>query len=519
MRRASQVFFFGLFVYILWSTTYPLTGSISPEWIFKLDPLVMIFTAIAERVLLAGLIFAGGMLVLTWVLGRFFCGWVCPLGAVIDAVGAVRGARNGLSDRANRWFRRPKLVFLLLIAVLAAAGIQAAWFLDPIVVAARFVSMNLIPTSTLLADRFFVFTVQKFNLYDSGFYDLYRTMKSDFLGVKVAYFKNALPILGFFVAATLPALFVSRFWCRAICPLGALYGQVARGSLLRRQTEDCKSCGVCRSACRMGAIREDFLTVPGECILCMDCVYDCRAAKTRFGWGGGAKPDVPASSQGAGERSGGITRKEFLWVTLAAGLFSGFRGRHGGGGAGKHAGAKHDGSCRNLPLRPPGVADEGEFVDRCIRCGNCMKVCVTNGLQPVMFEEGWEAMWTPKLVPEIGCCEYQCNLCSQVCPTGAIPKMDLETKKKARLGIAEIDQKLCVAYSENKTCIVCEEHCPISEKAIKFDEVFVDGKRILKPWIDEDLCVGCGICQHVCPVTQPSRAVRVFARKRHLPAK
>ena len=145
--------------------------------------------------------------------------------------------------------------------------------------------------------------------------------------------------------------------------------------------------------------------------------------------------------------------------------------------------------------------------DRCIRCGNCMKVCITNGLQPVMFEAGLEGVWTPRLVPEIGYCEYQCNLCGNVCPTQAIPRLPIEEKKKIKIGTAEIDKSLCIAWSENRDCIVCEEHCPIQEKAIKVGR-FDGGSSVLKPAVEKSLCIGCGICQNVCPA-RPRRAIEV----------
>ena len=140
---------------------------------------------------------------------------------------------------------------------------------------------------------------------------------------------------------------------------------------------------------------------------------------------------------------------------------------------------------------------------------NCMKVCITNGLQPVIFESGLEGIWTPRLVPEIGYCEYQCTLCGNVCPTGAIPSLTLEKKKRVRLGTAEIDRSICIAWAENKGCIVCEEHCPVSDKAIKLIEYRIDAdKTVLRPYVDPRLCVGCGICQNKCP-TRPVRAIRV----------
>jgi len=139
-----------------------------------------------------------------------------------------------------------------------------------------------------------------------------------------------------------------------------------------------------------------------------------------------------------------------------------------------------------------------------------MKVCPTNALQPVMLQAGAAAVWTPQLVPEIGYCEYDCNLCGYVCPTGAIPKLPLSEKQKMKLGIAAVDRSRCIAWSRKEKCAICETRCPLPDKAIKLIEEVVGGKKIYKPYVDKRLCIGCGRCQHGCPV-RPVRAIRVFA--------
>jgi NAD-dependent dihydropyrimidine dehydrogenase PreA subunit len=118
-------------------------------------------------------------------------------------------------------------------------------------------------------------------------------------------------------------------------------------------------------------------------------------------------------------------------------------------------------------IRPPGSRAELEFLERCIGCGACMKVCPTGGLQPAMTEAGLEGLWTPVLVPKIGYCEYECNACGQVCPTAAIEPLFLEKKKQVRLGMATFDTSRCIPYALNEPCAVCEEHCPVPDKAIK----------------------------------------------------
>ncbi len=128
-------------------------------------------------------------------------------------------------------------------------------------------------------------------------------------------------------------------------------------------------------------------------------------------------------------------------------------------------------------IRPPGAQDEGEFLARCIRCGECLKVCLTNGLQPVLWEAGLEGLYTPRLVPRLGYCAHTCTLCGQVCPTGAIPRLELEVKQALPLGTAFLNRSRCIPYTEGADCLVCEEHCPVSPKAITFTQGEVQDRQ------------------------------------------
>jgi MauM/NapG family ferredoxin protein len=156
-------------------------------------------------------------------------------------------------------------------------------------------------------------------------------------------------------------------------------------------------------------------------------------------------------------------------------------------------------------IRPPGALPEKDFVKTCVKCGECMKVCLTNGLQPTFHQAGLEGLWTPMLVPKLGYCEYHCNLCGQVCPTGAIQLLEMAVKQKTKIGMATFDKSRCIPYTYNRNCGVCEEHCPAQGKAIRFEEEeAVDRKGnafiLKKPYVIPQICIGCGICENKCPV-------------------
>jgi len=158
-------------------------------------------------------------------------------------------------------------------------------------------------------------------------------------------------------------------------------------------------------------------------------------------------------------------------------------------------------------IRPPGSCPEKDFLRLCQRCGLCMKVCPTNGINPTLGEAGMGGFWTPHLVMIQGYCEYTCTLCGSVCPTGAIREITGKEKieRPVRIGSAYLDRGRCLPWSGNGPCIVCEEHCPTSPKAIYLREGLVKGpdnrERVLKmPYVDIARCTGCGICENKCPI-------------------
>ena len=168
--------------------------------------------------------------------------------------------------------------------------------------------------------------------------------------------------------------------------------------------------------------------------------------------------------------------------------------------------------------------EEKDFLERCIKCDQCIRACPTNVLQPALMESGLEGIWTPILNMKIGFCEVNCTLCGQVCPTGAIQRITIEEKTgigpfvkegPIKLGTAFYDHGRCLPWSMETPCVVCEEVCPVSPKAIYSREVTIikrDGNPITlrRPYVDPALCIGCGICEHECPVTDEA-AIRVSA--------
>jgi NAD-dependent dihydropyrimidine dehydrogenase PreA subunit len=144
-----------------------------------------------------------------------------------------------------------------------------------------------------------------------------------------------------------------------------------------------------------------------------------------------------------------------------------------------------------------------------------MRACPTSALQPAVAEAGLEGLWTPLLAPRLGYCDYSCNACGQACPVQAIPPLGLEDKREQVIGLAYIDQDRCIPWADNQDCIVCEEMCPVPDKAITLEQVEVgnaDGELVMvqRPHVIRERCVGCGICEYKCPLENPA-AIRIYA--------
>jgi NAD-dependent dihydropyrimidine dehydrogenase PreA subunit len=127
-----------------------------------------------------------------------------------------------------------------------------------------------------------------------------------------------------------------------------------------------------------------------------------------------------------------------------------------------------------------------------------MKVCPTNAIQPCGLDDGFSRLSTPKIVPRIGGCEEKCRSCGNVCPTGALRTLSYEDKRFAKIGTAVIDRGRCLAWEQNKQCLVCDEVCPYHAIDVRIVETAKGSVKA--PIVEEDLCMGCGMCEQQCPV-------------------
>lgn len=509
LRRICQALFLCFFLYLLIISrlpqdiylNYSLAFSTEQElrleqpvtFFFQLDPLLGLTSLFSGRALIKGFMWGAGILITTMLLGRIFCSFLCPMGTIQHIVGSVKPALKGARMvRANQKTpgQRIKYFVFMLLLVGSLLGLNVAGWLDPIALLFRSIALAVLPgVGTGLRSVFDALATSDIKVLSMLSYAGEVLVSPVFGYTHQAYQTGWIIGLIFLVILFLNRI-RPRFWCRTLCPLGALLGIFSRFSVLKlgKYPEKCTNCNLCVRHCQGAASPkpgEEWETA--ECLTCFNCHNVCPedALAFKFNWAFklNRQPDI-------GKRA--------LLSGLLAGISLPYLARLDG---------RVDKISDSRLIRPPGSLPEKTFLELCQRCGLCMKVCPTNVINPTLAEAGVAGFWTPHLIMTQGYCEYTCTLCGSVCPTGAI--LDIAVKEKiiqpVKIGSAYIDRGRCLPWSGNAPCIVCQEVCPTSPKAIylKKDVVTAPAGKTLQvqlPHVDLQNCIGCGICENKCPV-------------------
>lgn len=487
--RTLRRIYAGFFLTLYLVTTLAMGGlflKLYPGTLFlELDPLHGLATGLATGVVFSGLLLGLVTVIVTLLFGRVWCSWVCPLGILQDIAGVRPKDRSDRGARLrNRYRSIYHLKYGLLIALLglAALGILQTGLLDPIAFLTRSVVATLFPALQHLG------------------VPLGRVVHLSLGGV----------LLGAFLVLVLALpRFLPRAFCRTVCPLGALLGVIARYSLFRihRDASKCTSCGACQRVCQGAADPHTQLRV-SECTVCFNCMSACPEGAISYAF-------LPSRATENLAHAPDLTRRRALAAAGASVVGYGV--------------LSSSVSSRTQPrpdlIRPPGSLAEPDFLSKCLKCDACIKVCPTNVLQPAGLEGGFEALWSPVHKNQIGYCEPTCTRCGHVCPTGAIRPLSLAERTgkppssgPIRIGTAFIDRGRCLPWASGVPCIVCEEVCPVSPKAITAEraQVFVGTteagaprhRTVLRPYVNPERCIGCGVCENKCPVAG-TRAIHV----------
>ncbi|MEO5355856.1 MAG: 4Fe-4S binding protein [Nitrospirae bacterium YQR-1] len=463
IRRIYSVFFFILFVVLLFATDFRHLKGYETSLFLKISPLTFLSTLLSSFTVYKGIILSLFVIIPTIFLGRFFCSWICPMGVFNQWISHVFNKCKNVDHCKNNSYRSIfafKYYLLTVLIILAAFGALQSGLFDPVSFLTRSFTVSLYPAINYTGGTFYL---------------------------KQPIFNGGMLITLIFIIIIFSNRFITRLWCRALCPLGALLGVISAFSVLRirRNTAKCTDCRKCMRFCH-GACDPHLSLRQSECHLCMTCIEECPEGAIHYGWEEAQSSEhVPVD----------VSRRRIIETAVASIVVFPMM---------RSAVNAHTLDTDSV-IRPPGTIAEGDFLRRCIKCGECMRICPTNVLQPALLEAGLEGLWSPVLINTIGYCEHNCVLCGHVCPTGAIMPLSVEKKIKTKIGTAFYDRGRCLPWAMNIECIVCEEVCPTSPKAIWFQNVELtmrDGstKTLKRPFIDTKHCIGCGICQNKCPV-------------------
>jgi ferredoxin len=450
-------------------------GLLAAQLLSRLDPLIGATAMIASRSFVVYALAGVLTLMLSVVFGRAWCGWICPVGTMLDVLPARK--------KTSGWMRSPlwrfgKYGVLALVVGSAVLGSLAPMVLDPITIATRPLQELLMPY-----------------------------VGSDALGMSVGadLGRTGLAAVAFLSLAPLAAVLAMnlmgrRSWCRTLCPLGALLGLVSLAPGIRRfvDTDACTSCGRCARGCPTLAIskEESFSSSAADCVVCMKCSDTCPTEAIHFLW---RSPRGTSSTvdQGDGDAvplprwTPALDRREALTFAGVAGA------------AVVTAFALPATVSASDILRPPGT-DDARLAQRCVRCGACYSACPTGILRPstAVLSEG--GLWTPMLDEQPPYCTLNCNRCARVCPTDALHVPSAEEAIALGLGgVARVDRSRCVAWSRGRDCMRCQGVCPMLG-AIYYteenSESWRDPSPTRVPHVDSQFCVACGLCSQVCPV-------------------
>jgi ferredoxin len=438
------------------------------------------------------------VLLLTALFGRVYCSAICPLGILQDGFGRLAGKKR-------RRFRFTKPHNVLRYAILAATAL--------LFLAGSGLALNLLdPFSNfgrILADLARPLVLAVNNLAApvfewAGSHAVYRVRQPALAPLSAGAALAVLAAVGWMGARH------GRLYCNTVCPVGALLGLVSRAApfRIRIDRDSCRGCGLCEGRCKAGCIDHKAGTVDGSrCVACFNCLTDCPDGAIRLA------PPPEAESKGGktGEDPG---RRKFLlglaagWLCLAASramaaLPPGFVPSRPTTVPEK----------RTSPVSPPGSLGIEHFTSRCTACHLCVSACPSRVLAPSLLDYGVSGMMQPQMAFSSAHCNFDCTICSQVCPSGAILPLTKERKQRIQVGAAHFIKENCVVYTDNTNCGACSEHCPT--KAVHMVPYpNQSGRKLVIPEVNRDICVGCGGCEHACP-TRPYRAIFVDGNPVH----
>jgi polyferredoxin len=464
-----------------------------PAWLrdsflyLQFIPSILNFTTIIGWLSL-GFIF---VIILTLLFGRVYCSFVCPLGILQDVITRIAN----LFRKRKRRFRflkarnilRYSILGLVIVAALSGFIIVLGW-LDPFSIFGRFMT-HVVRPLYIHANNWVSSVLFSWNFYSLHPLEL-RAYNWASLGAVVA-----LMTLVVWMSAA-----YGRQYCNTVCPVGTLLGFLSKFSLYKIRLDQglCNSCALCQRACKAGCINSVEKTVDmSRCVACYNCLTACKSNGVLY------EPALRSKKIASEDPS----RRNFLagsatMLLAASGLSKALAQP-------QSQNPTLIPEQKEFPVSPPGSKSIDHFTSKCVACHLCMNVCPKQVLQPSLFEYGLKGFLQPRMDYHTSYCNFDCTLCGEVCPTGAILPLTLEQKHVKQVGKVVFIRRNCIVRTDLTDCGACSEHCPT--KAV---EMVPWRRDLLIPRVHPEICIGCGACEFACP-TEPYKAIYVDGNNVH----
>jgi ferredoxin len=418
----------------------------------------------------------------TLLFGRVYCSTLCPLGTVQDAIIRLKAQSSKPRGKRFKYEKSINWIQYIITAVVAgslfAGSMALLSLLDPYA--------NFGRVAATLAKPAVVF-INNVAAYIFGTFEIYAVKP-----VQMHYTEAGLVIFtaGFFILVAVLSVWKGRIYCNSICPVGGILSLISRVSVfkLKFSREKCTSCGLCEAVCKANCIDGDKKEIDfSRCINCYNCVSACRFGAVSYAMADKGRHDP--------------VRRQAIKILGAAGAGLAMGLLPGGIQAKIDSGLVPQ-KRMVIPV-PPGTGGIKRLTGKCIACHLCVSACPSQVISPSLFENGMEGFLQPRMDYDRSYCNYSCNTCTLVCPTGAISELTVADKRLTKIGTAKFVKKNCVVYTKNAECLVCNEYCPTKACGLV---PYKNGLKI--PEVNEKTCIGCGACEFMCPA-RPEKAVYV----------
>jgi len=433
------------------------------------------------------------LVLLTLVFGRIYCSVICPLGVFQDILARLRRKKNKYSySKEVKWLRYPVLV-LFVIALVAGAG-SVFQLLAPYSSYGR-IATTIFQPLWMMGNNVLGTIAERADSY--AFYTVDVWMKS-------------LPVL-IIALVTLVVLLVlawrgGRTYCNTICPVGTTLSFLARYSFLkiRFDADKCKNCSMCSKNCKAACIDYKTHTVDySRCVVCGNCIDKCKFGALHY-------DNKHIHQKAKGEEGVDASKRSFLVATALASTAALAQKKEKLMDGGLAELEDKVAPQRQTPLTPPGSQSFQHFVQHCTGCQLCVSECPNDVLRP---STDLMHLMLPEMSYERGHCRPECTRCSEVCPAGAILRVDKPDKSSIQIGHAVWIKKNCVVLTDEVECGNCARHCPAG--AIEMVPLDPDNEESpMVPAINDAACIGCGACEYVCP-SRPFSAIYVEGHEVH----